>query len=366
MSKRAGIQEVAAAAGVSIGTVDRALHGRSGISGATCRRVMRAAQELGYRPNLAARALSGKKRRIRIAVCMPREIHYFYDQLWAGVYAEAELWADFGVEFVHHPLKELGARENVVLEKILQSHPDGIVLIPGQPEQASSLITRAESQGIRVVCVSTDAPASRRSGIVCVDPLLSGALAGELMAKFVQPGSSVAAVTGMLSTENHARKTEGFTRSFFQHCPKGSMVGVVEAHEHKQESFQRTKELLARFDSLAGIYVNTVNCLPVRDALIACKRAGKVKLITTDLFREMVPYLKDGTIAASIYQHPYQQGRLAVAVLAQHLVQGVPIPPRRHINPGIVFSSNVHLFREVQEPAASPSRSSDFSEYEEL
>ena len=113
MSKRAGIQEVAAAAGVSIGTVDRALHGRSGISGATCRRVMRAAQELGYRPNLAARALSGKKRRIRIAVCMPREIHYFYDQLWAGVYAEAELWADFGVEFVHHPLKELGARENV-------------------------------------------------------------------------------------------------------------------------------------------------------------------------------------------------------------------------------------------------------------
>ncbi len=366
MGKRAGIHEVAAAAGVSIGTVDRALHGRPDISEATRKRVMRAAQKLGYRPNLAARALSGKKKRIRIAVCIPREIHYFYDQLWAGVYAEAERWADFGVEFEHHPLKELGAREIVVLEKILQSNPDGIVLTPGQPEQTSALITRAETQGVRVICVSTDAPASGRSGIVCVDPLLNGALAGELMAKFVPPGSSVAAVTGMLSTEDHARKTEGFTRSFFQHCPKGSMVGVVEAHEHKQESFQRTKELLARFDSLAGIYVNTVNCLPVCDALAACKMTGKVKLITTDLFREMVPFLKDGTIAASIYQHPHQQGRLAVVALAQYLVQGVPIPPRRHINPSIVFSSNVHLFREVQEPAMSPSPSSSFSECEEL
>jgi len=365
MSRRAGIHEVAAAAGVSIGTVDRALHGRRGISEATRRHVIRAAEKLGYRPNLAARALSGKKKRIRIAVCIPREIHYFYDQLWAGVYAEAERWADFGVEFEHHPLKELGSREHVVLEKIVHSAPDGIVLTPGHPELASELITRAESQGIRVVCVSTDAPASRRAGIVCVDPLLNGALAGELMAKFVQPGSSVAAVTGMLSTEDHARKTEGFTRSFFQHCPKGSMVGVVEAHEHKQESFQRTKELLARFDSLAGIYVNTVNCLPVCDALIASKMMGKVKLITTDLFREMVPYLKDGTIAASIYQHPYQQGRLAVGALAQHLVQGVPIPQRRHINPGVVFSSNLHLFREVQESIAPGSQSSGFGEQEE-
>lgn len=348
MSKRAGIHEVAASAGVSIGTVDRALHGRSGISETTRQRVVRAAQKLGYRPNLAARALAGRKSGIRIAVCVPRELHYFYDQLWAGVYREAERWADFGVEFSYYPLKELGAGEPGVLARIVESKPDGIVLTPGQPENASALITRAESQGIRVICVSTDAPASKRSSIVCVDPLLNGALAGELMAKCLPPGAAVAAVTGMLSTEDHARKTEGFTRSFFQHCLKGSMVGVVEAHENPKESFERTKELLTRFDSLAGIYVNTVNCLPVCEAIAACGRTGKVRLITTDLFREMGPYLTNGTISASIYQHPYQQGRLAVSALAEHLVQHIPIPPRRHINPGVVLLSNLHLFREMQ------------------
>jgi LacI family transcriptional regulator len=102
---------------------------------------------------------------------------------------------------------------------------------------------------------------------------------------------------------------------------------------------------------LAGIYVNTVNCLPVCEALAVRSMVGKTRLITTDLFVEMVPYLKQGTISASIYQHPYRQGRLAVAEMAEHLVQGVPIPPRRHLNPGVVLSSNLHLFREVNDLA---------------
>jgi len=349
MKKRAGIQEVAAAAGVSIGTVDRALHGRAGISELTRARVMKVANRLGYEPNLAARALSSRKSRIRIAVCVPKAIRFFYDQLWAGIHDEARRWADFGVEFLDRPVSELGAGEQLMLRDMLQEGVDGIVLTPGHPEHLSLMITQAESQGVRVICVSTDATASKRSGIVCVDPLLNGAIAGELMGKFVSPGSAVAAVTGMLSTEDHARKTEGFTRAFFQSCANGAMVGVVEAHEHKDESFERTKQLMERFPELAGIYVNTVNCLPVCEALAACGRTGKTRLITTDLFLEMVPYLKQGIISASIYQHPYQQGQLAVAEMAEHLVRGTPIPVQRHINPGVVLSSNLHLFREANE-----------------
>ena len=347
MKKRAGIYEVAVAAGVSIGTVDRALHDRAGISEATQERVMKAAKKLGYHPNLAARALSARKSRVRIAVCVPQEIRFFYDQLWAGIYDEAKRWADFGVEFLYRPVSELGVDEQQVLSRIVQDGVDGIILTPGHPEQASALITRAESQGVRVICVSTDAPASKRSGIVCVDPVLNGAIAGELMGKFVPDGAAVAAVTGMLSTEDHARKTEGYSRAFLQTCRNGSMVGVIEAHENKAESLRRTKQLLDRFPLLAGIYVNTVNCLPVCEALAACGMAGKTKLITTDLFQEMVPYLKQGIISASIYQHPYQQGRLAVAEMAEHLVQGTAIPASRYLNPGVVLSSNLHLFREV-------------------
>ena len=54
-SNQIGVQEIADSLGISRGTVDRALHNRHGVSVATKRKVLRAAERLGYRPNLAAR-----------------------------------------------------------------------------------------------------------------------------------------------------------------------------------------------------------------------------------------------------------------------------------------------------------------------
>ncbi len=86
MSKeRRGIHLIAEMANVSIGTVDRALHGRGGIKDATRQRILQIARQIGYTPNLAARALSVTKASSRIGVCIPREIRFFYDQLWSGV-----------------------------------------------------------------------------------------------------------------------------------------------------------------------------------------------------------------------------------------------------------------------------------------
>jgi LacI family transcriptional regulator len=198
------------------------------------------------------------------------------------------------------------------------------------------------------VCVSTDAPESRRSSIVCVEPFLNGCLAGELMGKFVAPGSKVAVMAGMLMAEDHRKKADGFADAFPRHCPGGRIVAVIEGHEDDDESTQKTFELLRRVPKLAGLYVNTVNCLPVCRALGVTGLAGKVKLITTDLFSEMSLYFHKGTIAASIYQQPYRQGQMAVRVLVDHLISKVNFPPTVHLSPGVVMSSNLHLFREIK------------------
>ena len=168
------------------------------------------------------------------------------------------------------------------------------------------------------------------------------------MGKFVPPGSQVAVVAGMLATEDHRKKTDGFTQAFPQHCEGGTIVTVIEGHEDEEESFQKTFDLLRRTPTLAGLYVNTVNCLPVCRALGAHGLAGKVKLITTDLFAEMEPYFHKGIITASIYQQPYRQGQMAVRLMADHLTHKVPFPPDRPSQSGVVMSSNLHLFREIR------------------
>jgi LacI family transcriptional regulator len=345
---RRGIHLIAELADVSIGTVDRALHGRPGINESTRQRILRIAEQISYTPNLAARALSVSKATARIGVCMPREIHFFYDQLWTGVLDEARSVAPLGIQFVNRPVHGLGEADTDAFKDLVESGVNGIILTAGNPKGLKPLIDDAEEKGIRVVCVSTDAPESRRSSIVCVEPLLNGRLAGELMGKFVPPGSQVAVVAGMLSAEDHRQKTTGFSEAFPLNCPGGEIASVIEGHEDEDESFQKTFDLLGRIPTLAGLYVNTVNCLPVCRALGARGLAGKTKLITTDLFAEMSPYFEKGTITASIYQQPHRQGQLAVRLMADNLSSKAVFPPSVYLSPGVVMSSNLHLFREIR------------------
>jgi LacI family transcriptional regulator len=346
--ERHGIHLIAEMANVSIGTVDRALHGRGGIKDATRQRILQIARQIGYTPNLAARALSVTKSSARIGVCMPREIHFFYDQLWSGVLDEAKRVAQLGIQLINRPVQRLGSDDAAAFKDLLQNRVDGIILTAGSPKELTPLIDDAEENGIPVVCVSTDAPDSRRSCIVCVEPYLNGCLAGELMGKIVPPGSKVAVVAGMLTAEDHRKKTDGFSETFPKHCPGGKIAAVIEGHEDEDESFQKTFDLLRRTPTIVGLYVNTVNCLPVCRALGARGLAGKVRLITTDLFAEMSSYFQKGTITASIYQQPHRQGQLAVRILADNLASKVSFPPSVHLSPGVVMSSNLHVFREMR------------------
>jgi LacI family transcriptional regulator len=346
---RNGIHLIAEMANVSIGTVDRALHGRGGIAESTRQKILQVARQIGYTPNLAARALSVTRSTASIGVCMPREIRFFYDELWSGVLDEAKRAEHLGIHLVNRPVQALGERDTEAFQELLDSGVKGIILAAGNPKELKPLINAAEEKGIPVVCVSTDSPESRRSSIVCVEPRLNGRLAGELMGKFVAPGSKVAVVAGMLMAEDHRKKTDGFSESFPRHCARGKIAAVIEGHEDEDESFQKTFDLLERVPTLAGIYVNTVNCLPVCRALGAKGLAGKVKLIATDLFSAMAPYFEKGTITASIYQHPHRQGQISVRLMVDHLTHKAPFPPAVHLTPGVVMSSNLHLFREMRQ-----------------
>src|SRR5260370_30951343 len=111
-----------------IGTVDRALHFRGGIKEATRQRILQVTRQIGYTPNLAARALSVAKASARVGVCIPKEIHFFYDQLLRGVQEESKRVAPFGLEFVNHPVQALGESDTEAFKELVKSGVSGIIL----------------------------------------------------------------------------------------------------------------------------------------------------------------------------------------------------------------------------------------------
>src|SRR5579871_2841936 len=214
---RRGVFLIAEMAWVSRGTVDRALHGRGDINEETRQRVLEIARQIGYRPNLAARSLSVSRATAKIGVCIPREIRFFYDQLWSGVLEEAERVSQSGVEFIYRSIQNLGGGDVEAFQELMSSAVDGIILTAGNPQRLKPLIDEAEAKGIRVVCVDTDASESHRSSAVYVEPYLSGCVAGELLGKLLPPGSKAAVVAGTLMAEDHRKRGEGFSETFQLH-----------------------------------------------------------------------------------------------------------------------------------------------------
>src|SRR5579864_2358405 len=74
------LHDIAKALGTSIGTVHRALHDNPGVSPKTKAKVLEAAKNLGYRPNLAARFLSSKKT-LRVSINTLKGTTSFWDEV---------------------------------------------------------------------------------------------------------------------------------------------------------------------------------------------------------------------------------------------------------------------------------------------
>lgn len=71
------LQQIAEAAGVSRGTVDRALNNRGRIRPEVEEKIKKIAREMGYQPSRAGRALAMAKRKIRIGVILQYDNSFY-------------------------------------------------------------------------------------------------------------------------------------------------------------------------------------------------------------------------------------------------------------------------------------------------
>ena len=344
-SRAPGIREIATTLGVSIGTVDRALHNRPGISAETRAGVLRTAKALAYRPNLAARYLSSRKE-LRIAVALPLQIASFWNLVRDGIQDAARSLETTGVKVLYRSYPHLGEGEVEAFERSLQDDVHGLVVAPGEPDKLKPLIRRAHERGIPVVCVDTDAPGTARLSTVCIDPITNGSLVGELMGRFLRGEGRVVLVTGFLTTTNHVRKLEGFRKTVDETWPGLEIAGVVETHDDAKEAYQKCRDVLSGSSRVSGVYVTTANSIPVLRALEDEGCLGQVSVITTDLFPALLPHIRSHRVAATIHQRPWTQGRIAFQTLHRFLAEGLAPAPFIGLSPHIVMNSNLTHFLE--------------------
>lgn len=335
--------DIAKALGTSIGTVHRALHNNPGVSSRTKARVLETARALGYRPNLAARFLSSK-RTFRVSVHTLRGTTSYWDEVRTGIREEAASNPLENVELEFRTYPQLGG-EQEAFRAALRQKADGIIIFPGNPNGLTSWVQRASRARIPVVCVTTDAPNTGRRGIVAIDTLVSGSIAADLMGRFLgkREGSIALTVFDMGITE-HAEKSAAFESTLRSLYPSLRVLPPIEDHGIEAEAYEKSRKLFEECRNLVGIYVTTEASIPVLKAAHDANLLPGLTIITTDLFPELVPYIRSGIVAASIYQRPRAQGELAFRMLHKFLVDGAGSSDQLTLAPHLVMRGNLDFF----------------------
>jgi len=342
------ISDIAKALGVSIGTVDRALHGRPRIDPATRARVLEAARSMGYQVNLAASVLA-TKRRFRISINLPDETKEFYDEVRAGIKAEYQTYAKTAVVLEYRSFPRLGEGEISAFEEACESEVNGIISVFSNPAQMASRLHDAIEKGIQMVAIVTGAPSAEQIPSVSIDPRMSGALAAGIMGAAIKKKGKVAIETGDLHAWEHKEKIDAFTKAMRQFFPALQVLPVTETHEKREEARKKTIALLDRHKDLVGYYVSTVNSMPVIRALEARELLGKVALVTTDVFPQLLPHLESGNVTATLYQRPRVQGELALRTMYAMLKNGGNAWKSVMLQPHVVMRTNLEYFRKEAE-----------------
>jgi LacI family transcriptional regulator len=356
MNRKVKLLDIAKALGVSTGTVHRALHNHHGVSPMTKARVLQMAKTLQYRPNLAARYLSSK-RNLRISVNTLQGTTSFWDEVRAGIGEEARALVMENVEIEYRTYPRLGEGEEEAFEAALKADVDGIITFPSRPQSLHSWMRRASRNSIPVVCVATDAPHTGRLAVVSIDTLASGSLAADLMGSLLRGNGRVAVTLSALAITEHAEKYKAFETTLRSLYPQMRVEEPIEDHDVESEAYQKCRELFGKHPDLAGIYVTTEASIPVLNAARDAQMLDKMTVITTDLFPALVPEIKSRAVAATIYQRPRTQGRMAFRVLHEFVMEGECPSYQVTLAPHLVMRGNLDFFLQRQSQESSTERS---------
>lgn len=232
----AGIREIAEALDISIGTVDRALHDRAGVSAKTRERVLGKAPALNNQPNLSARSLK-LNLRIRIAVFLPIEISCFFNTMREGIRAAALSQGSALVTVAFFDYPRLAEGDIEAIEAADWTTFDEIILAPGSPSRLLQLSRTAAALRKPLVFVGTDAPRLNRLTSVAADALVSRGIAADLLGRIIINKGSVAILTGAMSIHDHTEKLRGFAASLATLAPHLTLLPAIESHEYPAEAY---------------------------------------------------------------------------------------------------------------------------------
>ncbi len=318
------IQQIAQLAGVSRGTVDRALNNRGRINPEVAEKIEKIAEEIGYVPKHRKKASGGNAgtgQGKRIGVVTQLSQSSFMLEVNRGIREAAKKLSDRGIQVLVR--ENASVDETEQLEAVRQLEEEGIDALAIMPVDSDSVRLKlnelADEGQIPVVTFNTDIVGTRRCCFVGLDNWKSGQTAAGLMGMMMRGQGKVLVITGYFSNSAGSRRVDGFVDELKKSFPSMELVGVQSSFDQTDEVEKIIVNSMSVFPDLEGIFVASGGQAGVRRAFDKLMLKKRPYVIIYDLTPKNVRALSEGTVDFLIDQEGYDQGYRALSILSDIL-----------------------------------------------
>ncbi len=323
------INDVARAAGVSKGTVDRVLHNRGEVSQKSKEKVLRVIEELGFKPNLYASLLASQKERTIVCLIPEHLPGEFWSLTDKGIRDAAVLVARYGVkvQIVNYDQYSLESFREAC-SSVIESKPSGVLLAPMFRDESLTFVNALVDNGIPYIFLDSKIEESGslayfgmpmyQSGFLCADILCGGREIPEkvYVVRIARDKQGLSDPT--------ADRRNGFMDYMSRHYPDTQIVNVFINPKDRGEIYEVLDRSIGS-DAGNKFIVMFNSRIHLVAEFIAERGIKDSRVIGFDALQKNLEHLRSGYVQALIAQHTDRQAVDAVNAMADYIVFGNPL-----------------------------------------
>jgi LacI family transcriptional regulator len=313
---RPTVHDIAAAAGVSLATVDRVLNQRAGVRNVTREKVEQAIERIGFVRDVAAANLA-KSRVYPFVFILPAGDNSFMRGLETHVHAAIARGPleRMVISIVKVPAFNAEALVKA-LDEVRKTAPAGVAVVAVESPDVIAAVNRLRAERIPVVTLVSDLAGSARDHFAGVDNVAAGRTAASLMGRFLcsRPGP-IAVLAGSMRVRDHRERLDGFRAVMDKDFPGHMLLPAIEGQDDPVLTEKLVGAALAASPGTAGIYSLGAGNRGLIAALKQRDSAPPVCVVAHELTRHTRAALNEGLIDAVLNQDAGHEVRSAIRVL---------------------------------------------------
>ncbi len=337
------IKDIAKIVGVSPGTVDRAIHNRGRIKREIAERILKAADDLHYKPNKFAKSLSNKRKQFKIVFIQHVINNPFIEMLCTGIQKATDEFFPAGISLIIKPCKDFDSKAQLALlhEAVEVDNADGIILLPINDPNIAAYVTQLSNDGFPVILLTSFIDAEYSAFVGC-NYRYSGHIASGLISIVTGGSGNILVFEPNQIMKGNQIRLSSMIELLHAQSPALNIADVIELPSDDIEAYLRCKEVFAEQMSISCVIYASGASSGGLKAVLEEQEKFQFKVITYDLSDIVKKGLLENSIVFSIFQNPQAQGYLSMQLISEYLLLGKkPSRKLNYINASILIKESL-------------------------